>query len=474
MKVEQIYTGCLAQGAYYITSKGEAAIVDPLREIKPYLERAKKDGVVIKYIFETHFHADFVSGHVDLAKATGAKIIYGPTAQPAFDCIIAKDGEEFKVGDLTFKTLHTPGHTMESTTFLLRDENGKDVAIFSGDTLFIGDVGRPDLAQKAADMTQEQLAATLYKSLREKIMTLADDVLVYPAHGAGSACGKNMSKETVSTIGEQKKSNYALRANMTEAEFVKEVTEGLLPPPQYFPMNVALNKMGYENIDTVMERGLQAMNAEEFEAAANETDAVMLDTRNDAVVWKGFIPNSINISLDGQFAPWVGALIPDVKQQLLIIAEPGREEESIMRLARVGYDNVIGFLKGGFDAWKNAGKEIDTVNRITSADFEKVFDKDTTIVIDIRKPGEYSAEHVEEALNIPLDFLNENLAEFPKDKDFIIHCGSGYRSMTAATMLKSRGWENFREVEGGYDAIKGTSVPRTDFVCATKMRGIES
>ncbi|MBK6877598.1 MAG: MBL fold metallo-hydrolase [Ignavibacteria bacterium] len=470
MKVEQIYTGCLAQGAYYITSKGEAAIVDPLREIKPYLERAKKDGVEIKYIFETHFHADFVSGHVDLAKATGAKIIYGPTAQPAFDCIIAKDGEEFKVGDFTLKTLHTPGHTMESTTYLLKDENGKDVAIFSGDTLFIGDVGRPDLAQKAADMTQEQLAATLYKSLREKIMTLADDVLVYPAHGAGSACGKNMSKETVSTIGEQKKSNYALRADMTEEEFVKEVTEGLLPPPQYFPMNVAMNKMGYENIDTVMERGLQAMNAEEFEAAANETDAVMLDTRNDAVVWKGFIPNSINISLDGQFAPWVGALIPDVKQQLLIIAEPGREEESIMRLARVGYDNVIGFLKGGFDAWKNAGKEIDTINRITSADFEKVFDKDSTIVIDIRKPGEYTAEHVEEALNIPLDYLNENLAEFPKDKNFIIHCGSGYRSMTAATMLKSRGWENFREVAGGYDAIKGTSVPRTDFVCATKMK----
>ena len=470
MKVEQIYTGCLAQGAYYITSKGEAAIVDPLREIKPYLERAKKDGVEIKYIFETHFHADFVSGHVDLAKATGAKIIYGPTAQPAFDCIIAKDGEEFKVGDFTLKTLHTPGHTMESTTYLLKDENGKDVAIFSGDTLFIGDVGRPDLAQKAADMTQEQLAATLYKSLREKIMTLADDVLVYPAHGAGSACGKNMSKETVSTIGEQKKSNYALRADMTEEEFVKEVTEGLLPPPQYFPMNVAMNKMGYENIDTVMERGLQAMNAEEFEAAANETDAVMLDTRNDAEVWKGFIPNSINISLDGQFAPWVGALIPDVKQQLLIIAEPGREEESIMRLARVGYDNVIGFLKGGFDAWKNAGKEIDTINRITSADFEKVFDKDSTIVIDIRKPGEYTAEHVEEALNIPLDYLNENLAEFPKDRNFIIHCGSGYRSMTAATMLKSRGWENFREVAGGYDAIKGTSVPRTDFVCATKMK----
>ncbi len=474
MKVEQIYTGCLAQGAYYITSNGEAAIVDPLREIKPYLERAQRDGVKIKYIFETHFHADFVSGHVDLAKATGAKIIYGPTAQPAFESIVAKDGEEFKIGDVTMKVLHTPGHTMESTTFLLKDKSGKDVAIFSGDTLFIGDVGRPDLAQKAADMTQEQLAATLYHSLRDKIMTLSDDVLVYPAHGAGSACGKNMSKETISTIGEQKKTNYALRANMTEEEFVKEVTEGLLPPPKYFPMNVAMNKLGYENIDKVMERGLQAMNAEEFEAAANETDAVMLDTRNDAVVWKGFIPNSINISLDGQFAPWVGALIPDVKQQLLIIAEPGREEESIMRLARVGYDNVIGYLKGGFDTWTNAGKEIDTVNRMTASEFAKEFDKDNMIVIDVRKPGEYSAEHVEEALNIPLDYINENLAEFPKDRDFIIHCGGGYRSMTAATILKSRGWENFREVEGGYDAIKLMDVPRTDFVCASKMKGIES
>ncbi|MBK8983734.1 MAG: MBL fold metallo-hydrolase [Ignavibacteria bacterium] len=472
MKIEQIYTGCLAQGAYYITSKGEAAIVDPLREIKPYLERAEKDGVKIKYIFETHFHADFVSGHVDLAKATGAKIIYGPTAQPEFDCIIAKDGEEFKLGDIKIKALHTPGHTMESTCYLLINEKGKDIAMFTGDTLFIGDVGRPDLAQKAADMTQEQLAATLYHSLRDKVMTLDDEVLVYPAHGAGSACGKNMSKETVSTIGEQKKMNYALRADMTEEEFVKEVTDGLLPPPSYFPMNVAMNKSGYENIDDVMKRGLKAMNAEEFETAANETDAVMLDTRNDKFFNIGFIPNSINISLDGQFAPWVGALIPDVKQQLLIIAEPGREEESVMRLARVGYDNVIGYLDGGFDAWKNAGKEIDTIFRITPEEFEKDFDKNKTIVIDVRKPGEYDSEHVDGAVNIPLDFINDNLAEFPKDKDFIIHCGGGYRSMTAASILKSRGWENFKEVEGGYDEIKLTRVPKTDVVCTRKTHNV--
>jgi len=472
MKIEQIYTGCLAQGAYYITSKGEAAIVDPLREIKPYLERAEKDGVKIKYIFETHFHADFVSGHVDLAKATGAKIIYGPTAQPEFDCIIAKDGEEFKLGDMKIKALHTPGHTMESTCYLLINEKGKDIAMFTGDTLFIGDVGRPDLAQKAADMTQEQLAATLFHSLRDKVMTLDDEVLVYPAHGAGSACGKNMSKETVSTIGEQKKMNYALRADMTEEEFVKEVTDGLLPPPSYFPMNVAMNKSGYENIDDVMKRGLKAMNAEEFETAANETDAVMLDTRNDRFFNIGFIPNSINISLDGQFAPWVGALIPDVKQQLLIIAEPGREEESVMRLARVGYDNVIGYLDGGFDAWKIAGNEIDTICRITPEEFEKDYQKNKTMVIDVRRPGEYDSEHVDGAVNIPLDFINDNLAEFPKDKDFIIHCGGGYRSMTAASILKSRGWENFKEVEGGFDEIKLTRVPKTDAVCTKKTHNV--
>ncbi|HMS34598.1 MAG TPA: rhodanese-like domain-containing protein [Ignavibacteria bacterium] len=468
MKIEQIYTGCLAQGAYYITSKGEAAIIDPLREIKPYLERAKKDGVKIKYIFETHFHADFVSGHVDLAKATGAKIIYGPTAKAEFDCIVAKDGEEFKVGEITIKVLHTPGHTMESSSFLLKDENGKDTALFSGDTLFIGDVGRPDLAQKAAGMTQEQLAAILYHSLRDKVMILADDVIVYPAHGSGSACGKNMSKETMSTIGAQKKTNYALRENMTEEEFVKEVTDGLLPPPAYFPMNVAMNKSGYENIDKVMERGLRELNVEEFEAAANETDTVMLDTRDDKIFSKGFIPNSINISLDGQFAPWVGALIPDVSQQLLLIAEPGREEETVMRLARVGYDKVTGYLKSGFEAWKSAGKEFDTINRISVSDFEKVFNKENSLVIDVRRSGEYNAEHIDGAINIPLDYLNENLAEFPKDKDFIIHCGGGYRSMTAASILKSRGWNNFSEVEGGFDMIKNTKIPKTNVVCSSK------
>lgn len=470
MKIEQIYTGCLAQGAYYISSQGEAAIIDPLREIKPYLERAKKDNVRIKYIFETHFHADFVSGHIDLAKATGAEIIYGPTAKPAFESIIAKDGEEFKIGEITIKVLHTPGHTMESSSYLLKDKNGKDTALFSGDTLFIGDVGRPDLAQKAANMTKEQLAATLYHSLRNKVMTLADDVIVYPAHGAGSACGKNMSKETVSTIGAQKKSNYALRENMTEEEFVKEVTDGLLPPPAYFPMNVAMNKSGYENIEKVMERGLRELNAKEFEAAANETDAVMLDTRADNIFYKGFIPNSINISLDGQFAPWVGALIPDVKQQLLIIAEPGREEETLMRLARVGYDNVLGYLKGGFDTWKNAGKETDEIKRISASEFEKIFEKDKQLVIDVRKPGEFQSEHIEGAKNIPLDYINESLAEFPKDKDFIIHCGGGYRSMTAASILKSRGWNVFREVEGGFDMIRNTNVPRKNSECPSAAK----
>lgn len=470
MKIEQIYTGCLAQGAYYIKSNGEAAIIDPLREIKPYLERAKKDGVKIKYIFETHFHADFVSGHIDLAKATGAKIIYGPTAEPEFECKIAKDGEEFKIGDVTIKVLHTPGHTMESSSYLLRDENGKDTALFSGDTLFIGDVGRPDLAQKAATMTQEELAAILFHSLRDKVMTLPDDVIVYPAHGAGSACGKNMSKETVSSIGEQKRMNYALRADMTEAEFVKEVTDGLLPPPAYFPMNVAMNKKGYENIDTVMERGLLALNTKEFEEAANDSDTVMLDTRNDAVFHKGFIPNSINISLDGQFAPWVGALIPDVKQKLILITAPGKEEESVMRLARVGYDNVIGFLKGGFDSWKKEEREFDIINRISPEDLEKVYSKDNTILIDVRKPNEYNAEHVDGAINIPLDYINENLSEFPKDKDFVIHCAGGYRSMTAASILKARGWENFREVENGYTGITDTKLPRTNFVCPTTVK----
>jgi glyoxylase-like metal-dependent hydrolase (beta-lactamase superfamily II)/rhodanese-related sulfurtransferase len=469
MKIEQIYTGCLAQGAYYITSNGEAAIIDPLREIQPYIDRAKADNVKIKYIFETHFHADFVSGHVDLAKATGATIVYGPNAKTAYEAHIATDGEILKLGDITFKVLHTPGHTMESTCFLLIDENGKDNALFSGDTLFIGDVGRPDLAQKAASMTQEQLAATLFHSLRDKVMTLADDVTVYPAHGAGSSCGKNMSKETVSTIGEQKQANYALRADMTEAEFVKEVTDGLLPPPGYFGMNVMMNKTGYDNITEVMERGLQALTPEAFEAAANETGAVVLDTRNAQTFSEGFIPNSINIGLDGQFAPWVGAMLPDVKQELLLVTDLGQEEETIKRLARVGYDHVLGYLNGGFDAWKNAGKEVDTVTRITAEEFAEKFKKEP-IVIDVRKPGEFAAEHVDGAKSIPLDFINEDMAQFPKEEAFILHCAGGYRSMIAASILKSRGYDNFIEVIGGFGAISKTEVPKTDYVCPSTLR----
>lgn len=470
MKIEQIYTGCLAQGAYYITSNGEAAIVDPLREIKPYLERLERDNVKLKYILETHFHADFVSGHVDLAKATGATIVYGTTAMPAFEAHIAQDGEELKLGNVAIKVLHTPGHTMESSCFLLIDETGKDNAIFTGDTLFIGDVGRPDLAQKAANLTQEQLAALLFHSLRNKVMTLNDDVIVYPAHGAGSACGKNMSKETVSTIGVQKQHNYALRVDMTEAEFIKEVTDGLLPPPGYFPLNVAMNKNGYDSINDVMQRGLHQMNANEFEAAANETDALILDTRNAQIFSEGFIPNSINIGLDGQFAPWVGALIPDIKQTILLVADDGKEEETIIRLARVGYDNVIGYLSGGFATWQNAGKEIDTINRISATEFETLYNAEKPMVIDVRKNGEFVAEHVVDAINVPLDYMNDNLSQFPKDKNFVIHCAGGYRSMMAASILKARGWSNFKEVAGGFNAIAKTSVDKTNYVCPSTLK----
>lgn len=469
MKIEQIYTGCLAQGAYYISSNNEAVIIDPLREIKPYLDRAAKDGVQIKYVFETHFHADFVSGHIDLAKATGATIVYGPTANPSFDAHIATDGEVFKVGDVSFKVLHTPGHTMESSCFLLLDETDKEVAVFTGDTLFIGDVGRPDLAQKAANLTQEQLAAQLYHSLRDKIMTLPNEVVVYPAHGAGSACGKNMSKETTSTIGLQKQLNYALRANMTEAEFVKEVTDGLLPPPAYFPLNVGMNKHGYDSISEVMQRGLHALTPTEFELTVETTGALMLDTRNAQTFSEGFVPNSINIGLDGQFAPWVGALIPDIKQQILLITDVGKEEETITRLARVGYDFVIGYLKGGFEAWKEAGMETDSISRMSADEFATQFAQ-SPIVIDVRKPSEFAAEHVDGAKNIPLDYINEDLAEFPKDQPFIIHCAGGYRSIIAASILKARGWDNFIDVAGGFSAIAKTNVPRTDFVCPTTLR----
>lgn len=469
MNIEQIYTGCLAQGAYYITSNGEAAIVDPLREVQPYMDRLSRDNVKLKYIFETHFHADFVSGHLDLSKGTDAPIVYGPNANPSFEAIIATDGQTFKVGDVQIKVLHTPGHTMESTTYLLIDENGKDHCIFSGDTLFIGDVGRPDLAQKAASMTQEQLAATLYQSLRTKIMTLADDVIVYPAHGAGSACGKNMSKETVSTIGIQKQLNYALRADMTEAEFVKEVTDGLLPPPAYFGANVAMNKNGYESFEQVFSVGMTALAPAEFEVVAESTGALILDTRHNTDFHKGFIPQSVNIGLKGDFAPWVGALIADVKQPILLVTDLGAEEETVTRLSRVGFDNVLGYLAGGFSAWENAGKEVDTVNRISAERFADDVKIGTDRVVDVRKESEYNAEHVEDAYNRPLAYINDWIKDVNPQEHFYLHCAGGYRSMMAASILQARGYRNFTEVEGGFGDIAKTSIPRTDFVCQSKV-----
>ncbi|WP_421808201.1 MBL fold metallo-hydrolase [Flagellimonas sp.] len=469
MKIEQIYTGCLAQGAYYIESNGEAAIIDPLREVDPYIKTAKENGAKIKYIFETHFHADFVSGHLTLSKETGAPIVYGPTAEPSFDAIIAEDGQEFQLGNITIVALHTPGHTMESTTFLLRDEHGKDHAIFSGDTLFLGDVGRPDLAQKAAHMTQEELAGTLFDSLRTKIMPLADDVIVYPAHGAGSACGKNMMKETVDTLGNQKKMNYALRADMTRDEFIKEVTDGLLPPPQYFPLNVKMNKEGYEDIDKILERGTQALTPEAFEVAANETGAIVLDVRHQDDFAKGHVPRSIFIGLDGSFAPWVGALVADVKQPILLVTPEGREEETITRLSRVGFDHTLGYLKGGIDAWKAAGKEVDTVESVSAEELKKRIEKGVP-VYDVRKETEFQAEHVENAHLTPLDYINDHLSEFPEKETFYVHCAGGYRSMIASSILKSRGIHNLVDVAGGFADIKKAGIPVTDYVCPTTLK----
>lgn len=470
MKIEQIYTGCLAQGAYYIESNGEVAIIDPLREVEPYLEKAQKDGAQIKYVLETHFHADFVSGHIDLAAKSGAPIVFGPNANPEFDAHIAEDGEILKLGKISIKVLHTPGHTMESTCYLLRDENGKDVALFSGDTLFIGDVGRPDLAQKAAHMTQEQLAETLFDSLRNKIMPLADDITVYPAHGAGSACGKNMSKETTDSLGNQKKNNYALRADMTKAEFVKEVTTGLMPPPAYFPLNVAMNKHGYDSIDEVLDRGLHALSPAGFESAANETGALILDTRAPQVFAKGFIPNSINIGIDGGFAPWVGALIPDIKQNILLVTEQGREEEVVTRLARVGYDFTIGYLTDGFEAWVNDGREYDTIESIDAEFLASEMKKHQINILDVRKESEYKSEHILEAENAPLDFINESMMKISKDKTYYVHCAGGYRSMIFASILKARGYDNLIDIKGGFSAIKQQAdIPVSEYVCPTTL-----
>lgn len=468
MRVEQIYTGCLAQGAYYIVSNGEAAIIDPLREVKPYMELLEKDGVKLKYIFETHFHADFVSGHIDLSAETGAPIIYGPNATPEFDCIVAEDNQVFELGAVKIKVLHTPGHTMESTTYLLMDENGKDHAIFSGDTLFLGDVGRPDLAQKAASMTQEQLAGHLYDSLMTKIMPLADDVIVYPAHGAGSACGKNMMKETVDTLGNQKKVNYALNQPNKEA-FVAAVTDGLLPPPAYFGANVAMNKKGYRNVDEVINQGMTVLSPEEFETAAESTGALILDTRSNGEFAKEFIPQSVNIGINGDFAPWVGAMIGDVNQPLLLITDKGMEEEVVIRLSRVGFDNVLGYLKGGIEAWKTAGKETDQVDRISAEEFKERLKVGESVVYDVRKESEYEAEHVEEAYSRPLASINDWIKDINPKEHFFVHCAGGYRSMIAASILQARGYRNFTEIEGGFKAIAETGVPKTDFVCQSKV-----
>ncbi len=467
MKIEQIYTGCLAQGAYYITSNGEAAIIDPLRDTQPYLDRLEKDGVKLKYIFETHFHADFVSGHLDLSRKTAASIVYGPNAACGFECISAEDNQVFELGNVKIKVLHTPGHTMESTCFLLIDEKEKETALFSGDTLFLGDVGRPDLAQKAANMTQEELARLLYESLYNKILPLSDDLTVYPAHGAGSACGKNMMKETVDSLGNQKKINYALNQPSKEA-FIKAVTEGLLPPPGYFGMNVAMNKKGYDSFDKVLTQGMRPLRADEFEMAAETAGALVLDTRNDKDFAKGFVPRSVNIGLNGDFAPWVGAMIVDVEQPILLVADNGKEEETITRLSRVGFDNVLGYLAGGFEAWRLAGKETDTTNRITPEQFASEVKIGESKIIDVRKESEYAAGHIETAYSRPLAYINNWVKDINPQEHFYLHCAGGYRSMIAASILQARGYRNFTEVEGGFNAIAKTNVPKTDFVCQSK------
>ena len=463
MKVEQIYTGCLAEAAYYIESKGEAVIIDPLRETTPYIERAEADGAKIKYVLETHFHADFVSGHLDLAKKTGATIVYGPTAKPNFDAYTAKDEEVLKVGDVSIVVLHTPGHTMESSTFLLRDENGKDYAIFTGDTLFLGDVGRPDLAIKQGEITEADLAALLFDSLRNKIMPLNDDVIVYPGHGSGSACGKKMSKDTWGYLGDQKKFNYALRPDMTKEEFVKEVLTGLVAPPQYFPKNAVMNKMGYESIDNVLKRGLTPLSVRAFKAAWAEEEALVIDTRTPGLFAKGFLPGSIFFGLDNTFAPWVGTLVEDLKVPVLFIAEAGKEEEVVTRLSRVGYDNTIGFLEGGFEAWVAAGEEVDTIEEMTAVEFAAQF-KDIKNPLDVRRASEYNAEHVVGVKNFPLDFINANMSQLDRNEKYVMHCASGYRSIIAASILKARGFDQVVNVLGGYKAMVDTDLPRTEYV----------
>ncbi|WP_142783488.1 MBL fold metallo-hydrolase [Changchengzhania lutea] len=470
MKIEQIYTGCLAQGAYYIESDGEVAIIDPLRETQQYVDKANRGNAKIKYIFETHFHADFVSGHVDLAKKTGAIIVFGPNAETDYEAHIAKDNEIFQLGNIKIKVLHTPGHTLESSTYLLIDENGKNHAIFSGDTLFLGDVGRPDLAIKS-DLTKEDLASMLYDSLRNKIMTLDDDVIVYPAHGAGSACGKNLSKETVGVLGEQKKTNYALRANMTRDDFVQEVLDGIAPPPQYFAKNAMMNKSGYDTFEKVLKKGDVALDAEEFEIKANQEDALVLDVRTEGEFVQGHIPNSIFIGLNGAFAPWVGALITDLEQPILLVAPEGKEKETVTRLSRVGYDNTLGYLKGGIAAWKAAGKDVETLESISTEVFESRFKNEDLNILDVRKDGEYKSMHLkgDHVQHFSLDYINDNMNAIDQDKTYYLYCAGGYRSVIAASILKARGFKNLVDIAAGFETLKKTSLPTSNFVCPTTL-----
>lgn len=471
MKVEQIYTGCIAHAAYYVENNGEAAFFDPLREVQPYIDRAKKDNAKIKYVFETHFHADFVSGHLDLMNLAGAEIVFGPTAKPSYKATEAEDNQLFKVGNYGVKVIHTPGHTMESTTYLLIDENGNEHGIISGDTLFIGDVGRPDLAQHViADLTEEKLAGYLFDSLRNRIMPLCDNLIVYPNHGAGSACGKNMSKETTDTLGHQKQVNYALNPKLTKDQFIKEILTGLVPPPGYFPQNVLLNIKGYESIDCVIKRGTKALTVIEFEIAVNETQALIIDTRKSQIFNKGFIPNSINIDIDGSFATWVGTLIPSIKQPLLIVAEEGRVEEVITRLARVGYDNALGYLSGGYQSWIDTNKEIDKIKSISANEVADIKDKDLITILDVRKASEYNSEHIIDAINAPLDIINDSMTKIDENKTYYVHCLSGYRSMIFISILQARGYRNLIDIAGGVNALKESNrFKMTDYVCPTTL-----
>jgi len=462
MKVEQLYTDCLAEAAYYIESNGEAAIIDPLREVQQYIDMANANGVKIKYIFETHFHADFVSGHVDLAEKTGAQIVFGPTAKTDFDSIIATDEQVFTVGDLSIKVLHTPGHTMESSTFLLKDEDGKDYCIFSGDTLFIGDVGRPDLAIKS-DVTKEDLAGMLFDSLRTKIMTLADDVIVYPAHGAGSACGKNMSSETFATLGNQKENNYALQ-DLSKAEFVKEVTTGIMPPPSYFPKAAMLNKTGYKSIDDVVSKAGNALKPEEV-LKLQADGALVLDTRSKEDFHDGFVKGSIFIGIDGSFAPWVGTVIKDNAQPIIIVADQDRVEEITIRLSRVGYDNTIGYLDGGYQAWQEASLPVDKIESIAADELSEILKENKINLIDARKPSEFDAEHSCTATNRPLDFISTEIESYNSSQKYYVHCRTGYRSLIYTSILKQSGITDVVDIEGGFVAMQEADISMSEFQC---------